>query len=145
MYLESDGIRSNRSTKRDTTMTKKMDMNEAKEQSQEFVSKGIASTEKAVDGLIEFNAAAFKGGEVLVKKMYDNYVDNVAAAFDAMKALNKSGDLGDFYKTATSNAAASAERVSEQAKGIAELSTKVMRETGEVGRNALTNSFQMNY
>ena len=126
-------------------MTKKMDMNEAKEQSQEFLSKGIASTEKVVDGLIEFNAAAFKGGEVLVKKMYDNYVDNVAAAFDGMKALNKSNDFGDFYKTATSNAAASAERVSEQAKSIAELSSKVVRETGEVGRNAFTKSFQVNF
>jgi len=125
-------------------MTKKMDMNEAKEQSQEFVSKGIATSEKAVDGLIEFNAAVFKGSETLVKKMYDNYVDNVAAAFDGMKALNKSNDMGDFYKTITSNAAAATERVSDQAKGIAELSTKVLRDTGEVGRKAFTKSFEMN-
>ena len=126
-------------------MTKKMDINEAKEQSQEFVSKGIASTEKTVDGIIELNAAMFKGGETLVKKMYDNYVDNVAASFDGMKALNKSNDVADFYKTATTNATAAAERVSDQAKGIVELSTKVMRETGEVGRNAFSKSFQTNF
>lgn len=126
-------------------MTKKMDMNEAKEQTQEFMSKGIASTEKVMDGVIEFNAAVFKGGETLVKKMYDNYVDNVAATFDGMKALNKSSDMADFYKTATSTVASATERMSDQAKGIAELSTKVMRETGEVGRNAFTKSFQINY
>ncbi len=126
-------------------MTKKVDMQDAKEQTQEFVSKGIASTEKVMDGVIEFNAAVFKGGETLVKKMYDNYVDNVAATFDNMKALNKSNDIGEFYKTATSNAASAAERLSDQGKGFAELSTKVLRETGEVGRNAFTKSFPVSY
>ncbi|MDD9909437.1 MAG: phasin family protein [Ahrensia sp.] len=124
-------------------MTKKMDMNEAKAQSQEFLSKGIATSEKVVDGMIEVNAAMFKGGETIVKKMYDNYVDNVAATFDGMKALNKSSDMGEFFKTATSNAAAATERVSDQTKGMAELSSKVLRETAEVGRNAFTKSFQM--
>jgi len=61
-----------------------------------------------------------------------------------MKALNKSNDFGDFYKTAASNAATSAERVSDQTKGVVELSTKVVRETSEVGRTAFTNSFQIN-
>ncbi len=126
-------------------MTKKADMQDAKEQTQEFVSKGIASSEKVMDGVIEFNAAVFKGGETLAKKVYENYVDNVAAAFDGMKALNKSSDIGEFYKTATSNAASAAERISDQNKGFAELSTKVLRETGEVGRTAFTKSFPTSF
>ena len=117
---------------------------EAKAQTQEFVTKGIANSEKVAESMIEFNAAMFKGGEAIAKKFYDNYVSNVAAAFDGVKALNKTNDMADFYKVATSNVAAATERMADQTKGMAELSGKVMKETGEAGRLAYSKSFAVN-
>lgn len=122
-------------------MTKKADMDATQKSTQEFLSNGITSTEKAVDGMIEFNAAVFKNGEVLVKKMYENYVANVAATFDSMKALNKSSDMGEFYKTATSSVSAATERLSDQGKGMVELSSRLMKDTGEAGRQAFSKAF----
>ena len=122
-------------------MTKKtMDATETFKESQEYATKTIANSEKAVESMIEYNAAVFKGGEALAKKMYEYYVSNVAAAFDGVKALNKTNDLTEFYKVATSNAAAATERMTDQTKGIAELSGKVMKETGEAGRVAYSKS-----
>lgn len=117
---------------------------EMHEKSQEYVTKHIANSEKVVESMIEFNAAVFKGGEALSKKMYENYVSNVAAAFDGIKALNKTNDMAEFYKVATSNMAATAERLTDQAKNVSELSGKVMRETGEAGRLAYSKSFSVN-
>ena len=117
---------------------------EAKAQTQEFVTKGIANSEKVAESMIEFNAAMFKGGEAIAKKFYDNYVSNVAAAFDGVKALNKTNDMADFCKVATSNVAAATERMADQTKGMAELSGKVMKETGEAGRLAYSKSFAVN-
>lgn len=122
-------------------MTKKIDASETLEQSKEYVTKHIANSEKFVDGLIEFNAAVFKGGETLAKKAYDNYISNVAATFDGVKALNKSSDVPEFYKTATTTMASATERFTEQMKEFTELSTKVMKDTGEAGRAAYTKSF----
>ncbi len=122
-------------------MTKKIDATETLEQSKEYFSKHIANTEKFFDGVIEFNAAIFKGGEVLSKKVYDNYVSNIAATFDGAKALNKTSDAPEFYKVATSNIAAAAERVSEQSKEYVELTSKVMKDAGEAGRQAYSKSF----
>ncbi|MEL6735175.1 MAG: phasin family protein [Pseudomonadota bacterium] len=123
-------------------MTKKtMDATETLEQTQEYMTKSIANSEKVVESMIEFNAAMFKGGEAMAKKMYDTYVSNVASTFDGVKALNKTNDMADFYKVATSNVAAAAERYTEQSKAIAELSGKVMKETGEAGRLAYSKSF----
>ena len=126
-------------------MTKNTDATETLEQSKEYVTKHIANSEKFVEGLIEFNAAMFKGSETLAKKAYDNYISNVAAAFDGVKALNKSSDLPEFYKVATTNMASTTERLTEQAKDFTELSTKVMKETGEAGRIAYTKGFSGNF
>ena len=126
-------------------MTKNTDATETLEQSKEYVTKHIANSEKFVEGLIEFNAAMFKGSETLAKKAYDNYISNVAAAFDGVKALNKSSDLPEFYKVATTNMASTTERLTEQAKDFTELSTKVMKETGEAGRVAYTKGFSGNF
>jgi len=120
---------------------KPMDATETLEQTQEYMTKSIANSEKVAESMIEFNAAMFKGGEALAKKMYDTYVSNVASAFDGVKALNKTNDMAEFYKVATSNVAAAAERYTEQSKSIAELSGKVMKETGEAGRLAYSKSF----
>ncbi len=125
--------------------TKKIDGTISMEKTQEYASKQIANTEKAVDSMIEYNAAVFKSGETVAKKFYDNYVTNVAAAFDGMKALNKSNDAAEFYKVATTNTTAAAERVMEQSKNFAELSGKVMKETGEAGRLAYSKSFAVNF
>lgn len=122
-------------------MTKKMDTTDTKE----YVTKHIANSEKVVESMIEFNAACFKGSEAMAKKMYDNYVSNVASAFDGVKALNKTNDVAEFYKVATSNMAASAERYTEQTKSVAELSGKLMKETGEAGRLAYSKSFAVNF
>ncbi|MEO0327104.1 MAG: phasin family protein [Pseudomonadota bacterium] len=125
-------------------MTKTIDTKETMEQSKEFVTKHIANSEKFVESMIEFNAAMFKGGETLAKKAYDNYVSNVAAAFDGVKSLNKTSDLPDFYKVATSNIANASERIADQAKGFSELSSKVMKDTAEAGRSAYTKGFSGN-
>ena len=123
---------------------KTMDGTETFEKSQEFVTNHIANSEKVVESMIEFNAAVFKGGEALAKRVYENYVSNVAAAFEGGKALNKAKDVADFYKVATSNVASAAERYTEQNKSVAELSGKVMRETGEAGRLAFSKGFSVN-
>ncbi len=126
-------------------MTKKMDATETFEKSQEYVTKNIANSEKMVESMIEMNAAMFKGGEALAKKVYDNYVANMAAGFDGVKALNKTSDVAEFYKVATSNMAATAERITEQSKGVAELSGRVMKENGEAARLAYSKSFAVNF
>ncbi|MEL6946397.1 MAG: phasin family protein [Pseudomonadota bacterium] len=126
-------------------MSKKpTEVTETLEQTQEYMTKSIANTEKVVESMIEFNAAMFKGGEAMAKKMYDTYVANVASAFDGVKALNKTNDMAEFYKVATSNVAAAAERYTEQSKAMTELSGKVMKETGEAGRLAYSKSFAVN-
>ncbi|MEN0040153.1 MAG: phasin family protein [Pseudomonadota bacterium] len=112
--------------------------------SQEFVTTHIANSEKAMDSLIELNAAMFKGGEAIAKKMYENYVSNVAATFDGVKALNKASDVSDFFKIATSNIATGTERLADQTKGVAELSGKVMKDTGEAARAAYSKGFAVN-
>lgn len=123
----------------------KAEVKETMEKTQEFATKQIAGTEKAFESMIEFNSTAMKNGEVVAKKMYDNYLANVAAAFDGFKALNKTKDAAEFYKVATSTAAASAERMMEQSKAVAELSTKAMKDTAEAGRAAYTKGFAVSY
>jgi len=125
-------------------MTKKIDATETMEQSKEYMTKHIANSEKFVESMIEFNAAVFKSGETLAKKAYDNYISNVAASFDGVKALNKTGDMSEFYKVATSNVTSAAERVSDQTKEFSELASKVFKDAGEAGRQAYTKSFSGN-
>ena len=126
------------------TTAKKIDASETIEQSKEFMTKNIANSEKFVESMIELNAAVFKGQETLAKKAYDNYIANVATVFDNVKALNKSSDLPEFYKVATSNVAAATERMSEQVKELSELSSKVMKDVGEAGKAAYSKSFSGN-
>lgn len=123
---------------------KKMDATETLEQSKEYMTKHIANTEKFFDGVIEFNAAMFKNSETIAKKVYDNYISNVAAGFDNVKALNKTNDLPEFYKVATSNLASSAERFTEQAKDFSELSSKILKDAGESTRQMYSKSFAGN-
>ena len=122
-------------------MNKKIDAADTIEQSKEYFTKHIANSEKFFDGVIEFNAAVFKSGETLAKKAYDNYISNVAAAFDGVKAMNKSADMADLYKVTTSNIASATERLTEQTKEFSELASKMMKETGEAGRQAYSKSF----
>ena len=124
-------------------MTKKPEGVEAMEKSQEFVSKGIANSEKIVESIIEYNAACFKGSEAVASKVYENFISNVAATFDGVKTLNKSSDITEFYKVASANMSAAAERMNDQTKSVTELATKVMKETGEAGRLAYTKSFPL--
>jgi len=124
--------------------TEKVEVSATMEKSQEYFTTQIANSEKAVESVIEYNAAVFKGGEAIAKKLYENYVSNVAAAFDGVKALNKTNDVAEFYKLATTNTAAAAERLSDQGKSVVELSGKVMKETGEAGRLAYSKGFAVN-
>ena len=124
--------------------TENVEVKATMEKSQEYFTTQIANAEKAVESAIEYNAAVFKGGEAIAKKVYENYVSNVAAAFDGVKALNKTNDVAEFYKVATSNTAAAAERFSDQSKSMVELSGKVMKETGEAGRLAYAKGFAVN-
>lgn len=115
--------------------------NEAIEKSQEFFAKTTSSSEKLVEGLIEYNAAVFKGGEVIAKKAYDQYLANVAAAFDNMKALNKATDFAEFYKVSTKNAATSYETLTAQTKELSELGTKIGKETAENAKVLYSKNF----
>jgi len=125
-------------------MAKKTTGFDGLDQSKEYVTKHIANSEKAMDGLIEYNAALFKGAETLVQRTYENYISNVAASFDGMKSLNKVNDVQQFYKVAAENMASATERVSEQMKDFSELATKVAKDTDEAGRATYTKSFTGN-
>ncbi len=122
-------------------MAKEAPATEAFANTQEFATKQIATSEKMVESMIEFNAAMFKGSEAVAKKVYDNYLSNVAAAFEGVKALNKTSDVTEFYKVASANSAAATERMMDQSKGVAELSGKVMKDTAEAGRQAFQKGF----
>ena len=115
--------------------------NEAIEKSQEFFAKSTSSTEKFVEGLIEYNAAVAKGGEVLAKKAYDQYLSNVAAAFDNMKALSKVSDVADFYKVSSKTAASTFETLTAQNKELAELGTKIAKETADSAKALYSKNF----
>jgi hypothetical protein len=114
---------------------------EAFEKTQEFTSKQIISSEKAMESAIEFNAALFKNSETVTKKMYSNYLSNVAAGFEGMKALNKVTDVSEYYKVASKNSAEASERFMEQSKELVELSGKMVKETAEAGQTAYSKSF----
>jgi len=114
---------------------------EAVEKTQEFATKQIAGSEKATESMIEFNAAVFKNSEVVAKKVYDNYLANVAAGFEAMKSLNKVTDVAEFYKVSSKNSSQASERFMEQSKELIELSGKMAKETAEAGQTAYSKSF----
>ncbi|PWQ95277.1 phasin family protein [Leucothrix arctica] len=114
---------------------------EAVEKTQEFATKQITASEKATESMIEFNAAMFKNSEVVAKKVYDNYLSNVAASFEAMKSLNKASDAAEFYKVASKNSATASEKFMEQSKDLIELSGKMIKETTEIGQSAYAKSF----
>lgn len=123
-------------------MTKKTtETNETMEKSQEYFTAQIANSQKMVESAIEFNAAVFKGNNDLAKKYFENYVANIAATFDGAKELNKTNDVAEFYKVATSNTATAAERLSDQSKSVVELSGKVLKDNGEAGRLAYAKGF----
>lgn len=115
--------------------------NEAIEKSQEFFAKSTNSSEKLVEGLIEYNAAVFKGGEVLAKKAYDQYLSNVAAAFDGMKALNKASDVAEFYKVSSKNTTSAYETLTAQSKELSELGSKIAKETAESTKTFYSKNF----
>ena len=114
---------------------------EAVEKSQEFATKQIAASEKATGSMIEFNATMFKSGETVAKKVYDNYLSNVAASFETMKTLNKASDASEFYKASTKSYAEFSELFMAQSKELVELSGKMAKETAEAGRTAYAKSF----
>lgn len=103
---------------------------------QDIFAKQIAACEKFAQGSIELNGALVKNTEALADKVYDNYVANVAATFDGARALNKAADMTDFFKAANANNAATAERIGEQSRAVAELFNKAARDTADAGRAA---------
>ena len=52
---------------------------------------------------------------------------NGDATFDGAKALTKASDVAEFYKVASSNYAAAAEKFTAQGKELAELYAKVVK------------------
>ena len=119
-------------------MSQKIDAEDLMNQGQEFMSRAIADSEKAVESAIEYHSAVFKGGEAIAKKMYDHYVTNVGSAFQDLKAMSKAADIGEFYKAAASSMSSTAERWTEQSSAVSELTGKVVKETGEAARLAYT-------
>ncbi len=114
---------------------------EALEKTQEAFTKSTATTEKFAETMIDYNSAVIKSGETLAKKAYYNYITNVAAAFDGAKALAKTTDVADFYKVASSNYTAAAEKFSSQSKELAELSAKAMKENAETAKKLYSKTF----
>lgn len=109
--------------------------------SQKAFAKTTETSEKFAENMIDYNTAVIKSGEALVKKAYDNYLSNVAAAFDGAKALTKTSDVADFYKVASSNYASAAEKISDQSKELAELSAKALKENSETVKKLYTKAF----
>lgn len=114
---------------------------EALVKTQEVFAKSTETSEKFAENLIDYNTAVIKSGEALAKKAYDNYLSNVAAAFDGAKALTKTSDVADFYKVASSNYAAAAEKFSAQGKELAELSAKALKENSETAKKLYSKAF----
>ena len=114
---------------------------EALDKSQEMFTKAATSAEKMVEGIIEYNAAVFKGGEVLAKKMFDNYVANVATGFADAKAMAKATDIADFYKLASEKTSAATEAYAVQAKELYDLGTKVYGETTDTAKKIYSSTF----
>ena len=104
--------------------------------------KTTAASEKVAEGVVEVNASAFKGAEVVAKKAYDNYVANVSSAFDSAKTLAKTTDVADFYKAAATSFTKASETYTAQGKELAELSTKVYNENVEVAKKLYTEAFK---
>jgi hypothetical protein len=114
---------------------------EAVKKGQEFMTDQIGASEKIVDAAIEFNAAAFRGAEAVYKKAYENYVANVASAFEGAKALNKAADASDFYSVSMANYNKAAETMTEQYKAMTKLVNKAAKDTGDAARAAYTKAF----
>ena len=114
---------------------------EALEKTQEVFTKSTETSEKFAETLIDYNTSVIKSGEALVKKAYDNYLSNVAAAFDNAKALTKTSDVADFYKVASSNYTSAAEKFSAQGKELTELSAKALKENTETAKKLYSKAF----
>ena len=119
-------------------MAKSETKNPAFEKTQEFMSGQIDRTEQAVESMIEFNSALFKGGEAVAKKFMDNCLENISASFDSAKDLNKAKDPAELMDIAGRSAIGAAEKVAEQSREMAELTGNVMKETAEAARLAVS-------
>lgn len=124
-----------------TTQALSSATNEAIDKTQEVFVKTTETTEKFAEGIVEFNTSVIKSGETIAKKAYDNYLTNVGAIFDGAKALTKTTDMADFYKVATSNYSAAAEKVTSQSKELAELSAKALKENAETAKKLYSKAF----
>ncbi len=114
---------------------------EALVKSQEVFAKSTEASEKLTENLIDYNTAIIKSGEAFAKKSYDNYLANVAAAFDGAKALTKTSDVAGFYKVASSNYAATAEKFTAQGKELAELSAKALKDNADTAKKLYAKAF----
>ncbi len=102
-----------------------------KTEAQDTCAQSTDTSVKFAENLIDYNAAVIKSGEELAKKAYDNYLSNLATAFDSAKALTKTTDVADFYKVAASNCSAAYEKFLVQGNEFAELSAKALEENTE--------------
>jgi hypothetical protein len=109
---------------------------------QDFNLQQIESAEMAMDSLIEFNASAYKSGEVVTKALYGHYVANVNDTFSGIKALADTTDAVAFYKVAADNTVTATERMMEQFQVVSELTGQAMQETRDASYKAYSQSFQ---
>lgn len=129
------------SKKVDATEAMTTATNEAIERGQEMFTKTTSAAEKYAEGMIEVNAAMFKGGEVLAKKAYDNYVANMAEAFDTAKSMAKTSDAADFMKAASAAYTKTSEKYAAQGKEFMEMSQKVMKDNTEIAKKFYSSAF----
>ncbi|MEO0342062.1 MAG: phasin family protein [Pseudomonadota bacterium] len=111
------------------------------DKSQEVFTKAATSSKEMVEGVFELNAAVVKGGEVIVKKLFDNYVANVSTGFANAKSMAKATDVADFYKMASEKASSATETFVSQTKDVYDLGQKVLNETTDTAKKIYSTTF----
>lgn len=101
---------------------------------QEMFEKSTQTSEKYIESVMEYNTSVFKGGEVIARKAYENYVANVKTAMEQAKNLTDQKDAAEYYQTMSKNLADAAESYKKQAEEMAALSAKIMQENAELAK-----------
>jgi hypothetical protein len=101
---------------------------------QEMFAQSTQASEKYMETVMDYNTSVFKGGEVIARKAYENYVANVKTAMEQAKGLTDQKDMGEYYQAMSKNLADAAASYKAQAEEMASLSAKIMQENAELAK-----------
>ncbi|RVU86466.1 phasin family protein [Leucothrix sargassi] len=101
----------------------------------------LETSEKAMNNFIEFNESAYKSGQKVSAKMYEDYLSNVQAMFSGMKSLTATTTPTELYRVATENNASAIDRMKDQYSSMSELTEQAMQETMDASKKAFTGVF----